>query len=45
MVCTKDLTERFEEEDRVLKDAQGNELDPALGHDREDVPEVKLSAG
>ncbi len=41
MVCTKDATERFEEEDRVLKDAQGNELDPALGHDREDVPEVK----
>lgn len=41
MVCEYDNTERFPEEDQVLKDAQGNILDPALGHDQETVAEVK----
>lgn len=41
MVCKNNATERFPDEDQVLTDAQGNALDPALGHNEETVAEVK----
>ena len=41
MVCKNNATERFPNEDQVLTDAECNVLDPALGHDEENVAEVK----